>query len=68
MCRVLGASRSGYYAWVRRPPSPRAVANTALSAEIRRVHAESDGTYGWRRVHAALRPRATRSTTSASSA
>jgi putative transposase len=55
MCRVLGVSRSGYYAWARRPPSERAVANTALCGEIRRVHAESDGTYGWRRVHAQLR-------------
>ena len=55
MCRVLGVSRSGYYAWGRRPPCERAVANAALTEEIRRVHAESDGTYGSRRVHAQLR-------------
>ena len=55
MCRVLGVSRSGYYAWARRPPSERTVANAALTEEIRRVHAESDGTYGSRRVHAQLR-------------
>jgi transposase InsO family protein len=54
MCRVLGVSRSGYYAWAGRPPSERAVANAALVAEIRRVHADSDGTYGSRRVHAEL--------------
>jgi putative transposase len=48
-------SRSGYYAWAGRDPSPRAVENAALEAEIRRVHAASDGTYGWRRVHAQLR-------------
>jgi putative transposase len=55
MCRVLGVSRSGYYAWARRPPSERAVANATLVEEIRRVHSESDGTYGSRRVHAELR-------------
>jgi transposase InsO family protein len=55
MCRVLGVSRSGYYAWAGRPASARAVANAGLVAAIRRVHAESDGTYGSRRVHAELR-------------
>ena len=55
MCRVLGVSRSGYYAWARRPPSERTLANATLVEEIRRVHAESDGTYGSRRVHAELR-------------
>jgi putative transposase len=55
MCRVLGVSRSGYYAWARRPASPRARANAELTQEIRRVHSASGGTYGWRRVHAQLR-------------
>jgi putative transposase len=55
MCRVLEVSRSGYYAWSSRPPSERTVQNAALVDEIRRVHAESDGTYGSRRVHAQLR-------------
>ena len=55
MCRVLGVSRSGYYAWARRPPSERTLANATLVEEIRRVHAESDGTYGSRRVLAELR-------------
>ena len=55
MCRVLEVSRSGYYAWSARPPSTRTAENAALVVEIRRVHAESDGTYGSRRVHAQLR-------------
>jgi putative transposase len=55
MCRVLGVSRSGYYAWARRSPSERTLANATLVEEIRRVHSESDGTYGSRRVHAELR-------------
>jgi len=55
MCRVLGVSRSGYYAWARRPPSARDLANEALIADIRRIHAESDGAYGKRRVAAQLR-------------
>jgi putative transposase len=28
MARVLGVSKAGYYAWLRRPPSARAVADS----------------------------------------
>jgi len=55
MCRVLEVSRSGYYAWARRPPSARAVANAALVGEIRRIHVQSEGAYGKRRVTMQLR-------------
>jgi transposase InsO family protein len=55
MCRVLEVSRSGYYAWAGRPPSERERANAVLLVEIRRVHADNDGVYGSRRVHAQLR-------------
>ena len=55
MCRVLGVSRSGYYAWAPALAVERTLANATLVEEIRRVHAESDGTYGSRRVHAELR-------------
>lgn len=55
MCRVLGVSRSGYYAWAWRAPSARTVADTALIEEIRRVHADSEGAYGKRRVTRQLR-------------
>jgi putative transposase len=53
--RVLGVARAGYYAWASRPPSARAVADTALLEQIREIHARSRGTYGAPRVHAELR-------------
>ena len=54
MCRLLGVSPSGYYAWVKRQPSRRAQSDTTLMAEIRTAHAGSRGTYGGPRVHAEL--------------
>jgi transposase InsO family protein len=54
-CRVLKVSRSGYYDWLGRVPSARAVADAELSAVIARVHYDSRGTYGSPRVHAELR-------------
>lgn len=55
MCRVLGVSRSGLYAWRRRPRVPeRARANLRLLARIRCVHSESRQTYGSPRVHQQL--------------
>jgi putative transposase len=55
MTRVLSVSKAGYYAWLRRPPSTRAVADAALLKRIRTVHASSRKTYGAPRVHAELR-------------
>jgi putative transposase len=46
MCRILGVSPSGYYAWVKRPVCARALMDTALTAKIRAAHAASKGTYG----------------------
>jgi transposase InsO family protein len=54
-CRMLQVSASGYYQWCGRPPSLRAVADEALSVQIREIHACSRGTYGVPRVHAELR-------------
>jgi len=54
VCRVLGVSASGYYAWHHRPRSARAHADAALTEEIRAIHARSRGTYGAPRVHAEL--------------
>jgi putative transposase len=54
LCRSLGVSPSGYYAWRKRPPSARAVADAVLSTTIRQIHATSRGTYGVPRIHAEL--------------
>lgn len=55
MCRVLGVSSSGYWAWSKRPPSARSRADATLIDDIRRIHGRSRGTYGVPRVHAELR-------------
>ena len=55
MARVLGVSKAGYYAWLRRSPSARAVADEVLMKRIRAIHVTSQGTYGVPRVHAELR-------------
>ncbi len=55
LCRMLGVSRSGYYAWRSRPPSKRSREDVALTEKIREVHERSRGTYGYPRVHAELR-------------
>jgi len=54
MCRLLGVSSSGYYAWMKRRPSRRAERDAALIGEIRAAHAASRGTYGAPRIHAEL--------------
>src|SRR5262245_18540813 len=54
MCRLLGVSSSGYYAWMKRRPSQRAETDAALIGEIRAAHAASRGTYGAPRIHAEL--------------
>lgn len=57
MCRAAEASRSGYYAWKKRPESRRAQENRRLLFEIETVHAENLETYGSRRIHAEVRAR-----------
>jgi transposase InsO family protein len=55
LCEILGVSRSGYYAWRRRPPSAHAIRDLELRRDIERIHEASRGTYGRPRVHAELR-------------
>lgn len=54
MCRALGVSTSGYYAWRDRAPSARAIANAVLTERIQQVHVQSHETYGMPRVRAEL--------------
>lgn len=50
MCKMFEVSPSGYYAWRKRPPSERALADERLLANVRIAHAKSDGRYGAPRV------------------
>ena len=54
MCRLLGVSASGYYAWQGRAPSARAESDGAMLDRIRDIHRTSRGTYGAPRIHAEL--------------
>jgi putative transposase len=54
LCRVLGVSSSGYYAWSKRSLSRRAKDDAVLIERIRAIHAASKGTYGAPRIHAEL--------------
>jgi putative transposase len=60
LCSVLGVGRAGYYAWKDRPASPRRRRDDELLALIRQIHDESEGSYGWPRIHAELRHRGVR--------
>lgn len=60
MCRVLGVSPSGYYAWCDRPLSARAQADHVLLVQIRGIHERSRGTYGGPRIHAELQAQGVR--------
>jgi putative transposase len=57
MCRMLGVSSSGYYAWVSRKASPRSIANQELLVLVREVRYGHARNYGSPRVHRALRER-----------
>jgi putative transposase len=54
MCTWLGVSPSGFFTWRNRPPSARAVRRDELTALVTWSFQRSNGTYGYRRVHADL--------------
>jgi putative transposase len=60
LCEVLGVSRAGFHAWLKRTPSKRWVGDVRLLERIHEIHAESDGSYGSPRIHAELRARGVR--------
>ena len=55
LCELVEVSRSGFYAWQGRVPSPRASADAELLVEVRAIHERSRGTYGAPRVEGQLR-------------
>ena len=56
-CDALAVSRSGYYAWLKRPLSPRAKRRGELAVKIQAVHEENRKVYGSPRVFQALKAR-----------
>jgi transposase InsO family protein len=56
LCRTLGVSASGFYAWQARPaPSPRRQQDAVLRHQLRVAHGASRGVYGSPRLHQVLR-------------
>ena len=55
LCKLLGVSRSGYYAWRSRPPSERSRVDAVLAHKIDTIHRQSRNTYGAPRINAELR-------------
>lgn len=55
MCRVLGVSASGYYAWLHRAPSMRKQRDIQLGDRIEAIHRRSRSTYGRPRIKAELK-------------
>ncbi len=60
MCRLLGVSRSGFYAWRERPASTHSRDDARLAVDIAAVHKRSRGRYGSPRVHAELQAQGVR--------
>ena len=54
MCRVLGLSPSGYYDWLKRPPSARTRRDVELQGKILLIWGGSRETYGCPRIQAEL--------------
>ena len=55
LCRALGLSPSGYYAWLGREPSARARRDAPLTERIKEIWSANYEVYGRPRIHAELR-------------
>ena len=55
MCEWLEVSKSGFYEWRSSPSSATARRREEIKLFIKKAFGDSDGTYGYRRVHAQLR-------------
>ena len=55
LCRVVGVTRQGFYAWKRRPPSPGELADRELAGRIRRIYRETEEIYGAPRIYSELK-------------
>jgi putative transposase len=53
-CRITGVNRSTFHAHRRRPASDRRIRRMIVAGEVAKIHQRSWGTYGKRRVRAAL--------------
>ena len=50
LCEVLAVSRSGYYAWEKRPKSARKIADERLTEEMKSIHEKKRRTCGCRKM------------------
>ena len=60
MCRVIEASRSGYYRWKRQPQSKRQKENEKILMEIKQSHNNSRRAYGSPRITMDIQARGTK--------
>jgi putative transposase len=55
LCRMMSVHRSGYYAWLKQPQSPRKADDARVVGLIKQAWLESGCVYGYRKVHDELR-------------
>ncbi|WP_184527948.1 IS3 family transposase, partial [Bacillus benzoevorans] len=59
MCRVIGVSKSGYYAYLRRPKKNISDKDKQLLTKIKRAYTLHNGTYGAKRIAKYLKEKGT---------